>query len=522
MSLPHLSDADAKHEPCCPRGLTLAVYAPFGNDETLSNYPEEVPRPLPQHELVQNLLRVAASGINVSALIDLAGKDSYLVEIPAYRPNELQVRSRWKLDMASPRTLAGFLSRAWRRFQALDMVLALEGHGAGYLPDIDHSKLTPEFLSGPDHIKWTLSQDLSVPTDDNGPVIVEGAPILPKKSPTLPGDPLLSTWALGRALERAQAEGVPKLAVIHLNNCFNMSGELLHTVSPYAHFATGYENYQFYTAGAAYPAVFAKLQSNGTATRAELAAWFGIENRDHLATKPNHPTVGCVVELSRMGGIAKGIDGLCGALIAALQGPPANRPQVVAEIKGAIWRALNLDTNGDMVLDAPDSLTDIGSLAFEIMQGNAELDSVKPAAEALLKLLGGIKLYGASGSPWMKPAQTWNFDEKTLAMNLLLPDPILLGTWDWRSPYYLDKAPDAAGTQPHVIDFLAQTRWVDFIIEYHKGVPFKGLLPARNPLFPVFDPRKRPDPGGGDGGQGGGDPTGGKPNRKPPGATSAN
>jgi hypothetical protein len=522
MSLPHLSDADAKHEPCCPRGLTLAVYAPFGNDETLSNYPEEVPRPLPQHELVQNLLRVAASGINVFALIDLVGKDSYVVEVPAYRPNELQVRSRWKLDMASPRTLACFLARAWRRFPASEMVLALEGHGAGYLPDVDRSKLTPEFLSGPDHIKWTLLVDLSVPTDGNGPVIVEGAPILPGKSPTLPGTPLLSTWALGRALERAQAEGVPKLAVIHLNNCFNMSGELLHTVSPYAHFATGYENYQFYTAGAAYPAVFAKLQSNGTATRAELAAWFGIENRDHLATKPNHPTVGCVVELSRMGGIAKGIDGLCGALIAALQGPPANRPQVVAEIKGAIWRALNLDTNGDMVLDAPDSLTDIGSLAFEIMQGNAELDSVKPAAEALLKLLGGIKLYGASGSPWMKPAQTWNFDEKTLAMNLLLPDPILLGTWDWRSPYYLDKAPDAAGTQPHVIDFLAQTRWVDFIIEYHKGVPFKGLLPARNPLFPVFDPRKRPDPGGGDGGQGGGDPTGGKPNRKPPGATSAN
>jgi hypothetical protein len=41
--------------------------------------------------------------------------------------------------------------------------------------------------------------------------------------------------------------------------------------------------------------------------------------------------------------------------------------------------------------------------------------------------------------------------------------------------------------QPHVIDFLKNTAWVEFIIEYHKDVPFKGIRPAATPEFPVFN-----------------------------------
>jgi hypothetical protein len=87
-------------------------------------------------------------------------------------------------------------------------------------------------------------------------------------------------------------------------------------------------------------------------------------------------------------------------------------------------------------------------------------------------------------------------------MNIFLPDPLRKGLWDWRSPYYLDVNPDPTRprVQPHIIDFVKITDWVDFIIEYHKDVPFVGLLPAEIPEFPVFnarfEPPKRPnDPG---------------------------
>ena len=52
--------------------------------------------------------------------------------------------------------------------------------------------------------------------------------------------------------------------------------------------------------------------------------------------------------------------------------------------------------------------------------------------------------------------------------------------------------------QPHIIDFVKVTDWVDFIIEYHKDVPFVGLLPAEIPEFPVFNANfepPRPQPG---------------------------
>ena len=76
-------------------------------------------------------------------------------------------------------------------------------------------------------------------------------------------------------------------------------------------------------------------------------------------------------------------------------------------------------------------------------------------------------------------------------MNILCPDPSLIGLWDWRSPYYLQVVPDPAlpNPQPHVIDFLKLTAWVPFIIEYHRDVPFVGLLPAAIPEYPIFNRR---------------------------------
>lgn len=505
MRLPHLT-----HNGTPAEGLrdsvVFVVYAPLGGDYTLSTYPDGASHDLIQHPLVQNLFEVADRGVHVVALVDRVNSDTHLIRIPAAKPTGLQVTSQWKLDMASPHTLAGLLRYVGERHPTSDIVLSLEGHGAGFLPEIDRSQLSIRALTDDGKNMWVIRQQGSVPLPQGSPILPQGSPILPQGSPILPqGSPILpadrmplSTPALGRALQQAVATGAPKPAVIHFNNCFNMSVEVLHTVAPYAEYAVGYPNYNFFTAGASYPAVFAQLGAAGTASSAQLAEWFALANRDALAAKGNHPTAGSVVQLSAVHQVVERIDDLADALLAALRASP-NRAGIVTNIRDAIIKAQQYDTtHGDFVLEAPDELTDIRSLALALKHFDFGTFQVHAAADGVLAATKGIKRYGERDRPWLNYGAWWDFNGE-LAMNIFLPDPLLKGLWDWRSPFYLDVNPDPSRprVQPHIIDFVKITDWVDFIIEYHKDVPFVGLLPAQIPDFPVFnakfEPPREPD-----------------------------
>lgn len=93
---PDLRPADPKTGPRT-RGVTLAVYAPFGTDPVLSAYPDGSSTTLVQHPLMQNLLKVAESGVRVSALIDRVDEDTALVDIPPGAPERLKWQSRCKV-----------------------------------------------------------------------------------------------------------------------------------------------------------------------------------------------------------------------------------------------------------------------------------------------------------------------------------------------------------------------------------------------------------------------------------------
>ncbi len=497
-------------------GVLLAVYAPFGTDETLSTFPDGSSQTLAQHPLYQGLLKVAAQGVHVAALIDRVDDDSWLVEIEAGRPDGVQVTSRWKEDMTSPHNLAGFLRHAHQSHPSAAIVLALEGHGAGYLPEIDRSALSTANVTRNGQVEWRIGSKQSGPFAGEGnPTLPMGSPLLPMGSPLLPmGSPLLpvnhmplSTWGLGAALKMALDAGVPKLSVIHFDNCFNMSVEVMHTVAPYAEYATGYPNYNFFTAGQTYPGVFEKLRAAGTANAQALAGWFADGNHEILAAKGHHPTLGCVVRLSRMHTIAECIDDLADALLAALRSAttPAARAAVVGRIRHAIIKAQQFDTGTtSFELETPDELTDIYSLASTLLAFDFRPHPVHPACRALQDALKGIKHYGDNDIPWVAfgqvPPIRWNFNSAQLAMNIFLPDPVLRGLWDWRSPFYLDVNPDPAQplVQPHIIEFVKVTDWVDFLIEYHKEAKFVGLLAAAIPEFPVFNAKFEPHKGGDD------------------------
>ena len=485
---------------------TLAVYAPFGTDPVLSTFPDGSSTELTAHPLVRNLCAVADTGVNVLALISRSGEGTSLVRIPAGQPADVVVESQGPLDMNSHRTLSDFLALAHRRFPEASLVLTFEGHGAGFLPDLDPRELARLKASADSHYEWREGGGVSRLFHTTGPRADQpanhsGAPILPIGNPTMPiGNPTMptshmaiSTWALGEGL---RASGVPKVAVIHFNNCFNMSVEVLHTVAPYADYATGYCNYNFFTAGQAYPQVFKRLTALGACTAEQLAKSFAAENHRVLLQAGHEPTVAGTVHLGRMHGIAQKVDALSDALLAGLRKAPAgDRPLVVGQIKEAIVASQQYDSRSDYTLAAPDELTDLDSLATELARV-FKTGPVAAAAAELRTALSGIKQYGDDGAPWMSTDAEWNFSSKNLAMNIFLPDPLLNGMWDWRSQYYLNVNPDPTKpkVQQHVIDFLKETTWVDFLIEYHRETPFVGLLPALLPQMPVVhaqaDPRR--------------------------------
>ncbi|MCW5661350.1 MAG: hypothetical protein KIT60_26910 [Burkholderiaceae bacterium] len=506
-SLPRLQPLNPK-QPDGTDSVVLAVYAPFGSDAVLSRYPDgQAGIPIQRQVLVKALQRVAREGVHVSALIDLYDDDSYLVEIPALQPKAMRITSVWKQDMTSPRALAGFLRRTHALNPCAAIALALEGHGAGYLPEVDAANLTPEQTTSNGDYEWTFGQDeVRLNPAPGSPALPVFSSVLPVFSSVLPAVDLpLSTSGLAAGLRLSQRQGVPKPAVIHFNNCFNMSVEHLHAVAPHADYATGYCNYNFFSSGETYPAVFRRLRTAGLATREALAQWFADENARPLQLKGNHPTIGGVVRLGRMREIVQCIDVLAAALVTALR--PANaadRPAVLAKVQAAVEAAQKYDTVPGFALSVPDQVSDVGDLAAELLKHDFGAVPVHAAATALGNALKGVKRYGDVGSPWMDTAQPWDFSDPSLAMNIFLPDPERKGVWDWRSPFYMASKQPAGSPnrEAQPIDFLTGTRWIDFIDEYHRNVNTFALLPALAPKFPVFNRKFDPNNPGGGSGQG--------------------
>ncbi len=462
--------------------LTLVAFAPFGADRTLSEYPDGISQSIATHPFVENLKKVAELGVNVCALVDRFEDDSWLVTIPAR--GAVSIAPQFKCDMASPRALSRLLRVADQAFPNSNLVLAMEGHGAGYVPDIDRSKLTVEWLTRGGQVQWTIDGNGQVPIDAaNGqPLLPMGEPMLPMGEPMLPASHYpISTWGVGWALDHyVKSRKTPRsnIAVIHFNNCFNMAVELLHAVSPYAAFATGYANYNFFTAGQSYPAVFQTFQQSPNKDAETLARLFAEENRDALAALPeSHPTVGSSVALSRMDAIKAAIDALARALIEAL---PVHRDK----ISNAIAKAQQYDTIGDFSLNVPDEVSDVGSLAAAL-KATSFSPQVTHAASDLAQSVAGTFVYGVTAKPWVSDQHTWTLNNSALSMSIFLPDPLLTGRWDWRSPFYMATVPGQNIAQPNVIEFLQDSPWVAFIKKYHEQTVFRSLLAPRILEHPV-------------------------------------
>jgi hypothetical protein len=491
----------------CRGSVVFAVYAPIGTDPLLSRHPLAQQPPIEKHPMTQALRAVAACGVHVSALIDLYEDDTWLLEIPAGVRRKESILSTWKQDMSAPQALAGFLRRTHARFPQSTPVLAIEGHGGAFVPDIDFNRLTPssatrvESTTPPTEVHWISNgggatfgsgSDPSLPM--NSPILPMNSPILPMNSPILPAGHLpMSTWALGEALRLAVDEyRVPRPALIHFNNCFNASFELLHTVEPWTSFATGYANYDFYTAGAAYPAVFQWLQSQGSATTEDLARRFAEANRDTIHGVPDQPSIGSTVALRRMKRIAAAIDLVASKLVDDLRAPlVADRDKARGAVRAAAVASQHYDTAPGFALGVPDQFMDLASFALAL-EASYPGHAVRAEAATLAKALDGLWVYGDKDRPYIDPNVEWNFSDQRLGLNIFFPDPDLRGHWDWRSPYYLSGRVDAKKPPPHrhIVPFLTDRAgkrppWVEFIIAYHETTRFEAFLAPKPFFFPL-------------------------------------
>jgi hypothetical protein len=335
-----------------------------------------------------------------------------------------------------------------------------------------------------------------------GPTLPGGGPTLPGGGPTLPvSHSSMPTWVLGQALAAGLQGDDARLAVLHFANCFNLSVEVLHTVAPHADAASGYCSTNYFSGAASYAPVFRRLSLVGSASPEALAAWFIEENHRLLQARGRHPLVGGALDLRRMASIARGVDQLSDALLEELR--RTQRPKRARRrIQDSMVRAQQYDTSGDLLLEGPDQLTDLHSLAHCMAQDLEDWPRVHAAARELGRALEGIKRVGDTDSPWMDSTGqvVWDFSDPHLAMNIFLPDPGRSGQWDWRTPFYVDINPGQgpARMQSGVVPFLQETTWVEFLREYHSDTVFRSIsvpglftVPTVRQGVPPIDPKRR-------------------------------
>lgn len=483
-------------------GLTLIVFAPFGADAELSTYPDGYSQALMQHPLMTRLWAISERGVNVVALIDRYGDDTYLVEMPACGPHCLRIESVWKQDMGSFRSLRGLLQHASKRYPHSRMILSMEGHGAGFWPDVDVTHLAPNNdNSYQQKIKWQLDDDENATPKDaatgngvdlssvlptkggvlptKGGVLPTKGGVLPTKGGVLPGAPI-STFGMGRALYEAIAHGLPKLELIYFNNCFNFTIELLNTLVGTAKYAVGFPSYNFFTSGEALQHALDHNQVLSWSAK-ELAERFVHANQDVLRLRDGHPTIGGLVSLDEIPTITGLVNQLGDTLISLL-------PAKVDDIQQAIVSALQYDASGDFNLDgSDDDISDLHNFAGALANGPAFVDTpVQGIAAQLHTLTQPIKIYGEVAHPWVAPTKVWDY-RGDIGLSIFLPDPQRQGLLDWRTPYYMDDGPSLL--QPNLIRFLTTDapQWVAFLRKYHEGVPAVNFKPVRRLVYPVFN-----------------------------------
>ncbi|MCE7986118.1 MAG: hypothetical protein DYG89_33490 [Caldilinea sp. CFX5] len=371
------------------------------------------------------------------------------------------VQERWgvtELDTAKPQVLAWFLQYARTRYPSTRTVAALLGHGIPPAPEVS----------------WEDALQAAAPSIRTGGEI----PPLPKEHEYTPSDvtdrSYMSTVDVGKALLAATDNGANPFDLLFFDQCFQGNLDMLYEVHRTAKVFVASPNYAWLTA--AYHRYLTAFTP--TTTPEEMATF--IVNRYQFTLNADHPNTIFWVRGKDIAAISNAVSKLGGALRKATLAGQTN------PITAAVQQSKYVDTTqcGDknLQLGPPDELIGLETFGQNLFNnfGPTDPHGVIDALAELQSAMAGIYKLSRVGSPYLAPAEQWDYKDSITVLAPLRRES--RSAVAWRASVYRSDAPFTATwtidpTQPITVTeslaFTRDGRWDDFLGDW-----FTNLSPT--------------------------------------------
>ncbi len=438
--------------------VLVAAYFPADNDlaSEIGYVVERFRRGTALNPNVQVVLLVDGRQEGDTRVLELAGGVTTVTDA---------VPQQWgvtELDTADPAVLTWFLQHARTRFPAQRSVAALMGHGIAPIPAIDFGA---EGAAG----------DATDGAAGDAMDAVRAAaqfPPLPKEHEFTPSDitdnSFMDTVTLGRALAEATDHGAAPFDVIFFDQCFQGSLDTLYEVRQSATVFVASPNYAWLVA--AYDKYIARFSPNAApAALADdiIGAYQGSLDADH-------PNAIFWVRGSDLSAIAAAVSNLGNALHGALQAGEA--PRIAAAVKQSKYVDTTQCSRENLQLGPPDELIGLDTFGEQLQAsfGAGDPAGVSAAVDALQNAMSRVNTLARVGSPYLAPAQTWDYRD---SLTVLAPlPPTSPAAVVWRASLYRDETPFAARwmidpaqsvTVTQSLAFAVDGAWDEFLAAWY-------------------------------------------------------
>lgn len=298
-------------------------------------------------------------------------------------------------DMADGATLGGLLKWARTTYPAAQTLVTFVGHGLPAAPVAAVDQLWPRQLTAASELAL-VGNNIPLPTKYWAH---------PNYTDSHPKRTLLTPKQLGIALAQATDQGASPISVLDLIHCFGATIEELYEVAPYTLATVGSPSYAYLQPEMLQQSL-QQLPTNLSAV--ELAQQLATY---HQIAEPHHPAVITAVDNSRLAALQAAWNGVAGALLQRWQQAPTTRDQLIQA-----WRqAAKYDAplcDDEWRIDDSDYLADLGSFARALQNVFPGEPVADQAQQVLAELDAAVTTITHADSPWMRPDQFWNFDER--------------------------------------------------------------------------------------------------------------
>jgi hypothetical protein len=278
----------------------------------------------------------------------------------------------------------------------------------------------------------------------------------------------MDTVTLGRALADATDHGAAPFDVIFFDQCFQGSLDTLYEVRQSATVFVASPNYAWLVA--AYDKYIARFSPN--AAPAALAD--DIIGAYQGSLDAEHPNAIFWVRSSDLSAIAAAVSNLGNALQSALQAGEAAR--IAAAVKQSKYVDTTQCSRENLQLGPPDELIGLDTFGAQLQAsfGVGDPAGVSAAVDALQSAMSRVNTLSRVGSPYLAPAEVWDYRD---SLTVLAPlPPTSPAAVVWRASLYRDETPFTARwmidpaqsvTVTQSLAFAVDGAWDEFLAAWY-------------------------------------------------------